>query len=169
MLSVRAATNSDRRDVAKVHVLSWQVGYRDLIPDDVHDQLRPEDRASRYNFEQSGEAKQRTFVASEGDDIVGFVTFGASNDVDSNDKGEIFDVYVDPASWGHGVGPALLVHALSHLQELSFTHAILWVLEGNQRAARFYEIDGWSSDGTIREDVMWGINVTGRRFTRSLP
>jgi hypothetical protein len=33
--------------VAAVHVRSWQVGYRGLVPDNYLDEPRPEDRAGR--------------------------------------------------------------------------------------------------------------------------
>lgn len=36
--------------VARVHVRSWQVAYRGLIPDGYLDRLCPEDRAVRYDF-----------------------------------------------------------------------------------------------------------------------
>ena len=43
--------------VARVHVRSWQVGYRGLLPDAYLDGLRAEERAERYNF-ASGDARE---------------------------------------------------------------------------------------------------------------
>src|SRR5882724_4717212 len=49
-VELRHAEPSDAMAVAQVHVRSWQVAYRKLMPDEYLDQLRPEDRAQEYNF-----------------------------------------------------------------------------------------------------------------------
>jgi RimJ/RimL family protein N-acetyltransferase len=40
---------------------------------------------------------------------------------------------------------------------------------GNERARRFYEIDGWQPDGTGRREEIWGAVVDEIRFRRPLP
>ena len=47
---LRPAEPSDASAVALVHVRAWQTGYRNLLPDEYLDGLRPEERARRYNF-----------------------------------------------------------------------------------------------------------------------
>jgi ribosomal protein S18 acetylase RimI-like enzyme len=168
MVSVRSATADDKNDVARVHVRSWQVGYRGLISDDLLGQMKAEDRAARNTFGEGNESSPFTIVATEDEQILGFVTLGASPDADSPNEGEIFALYVDPERWGQGVGRTLILSARTHLREMLFDVANLWVLEGNQRAIRFYEIDGWSSDGLSREEVVWGVAVKEIRLGRSL-
>lgn len=53
-VKVRAALPADAFAVAEVHVRSWQLGYRGLLPDAYLDALRPADRAARYTFDQAG-------------------------------------------------------------------------------------------------------------------
>lgn len=168
MISLRPATSGDEYGVAGVHVRSWQEGYRGLMADDVLNGLQPEDRAARYTFGSTDVTLPQTVVAVEGDVIVGFATFGVSRDSDDPETGEIFALYVDPDHWGQGVGRMLISEARSSLNESSLTTAQLWVLNGNLRAIRFYERDGWFADGFIREDVVWGITVTESRYRRSL-
>jgi RimJ/RimL family protein N-acetyltransferase len=38
------------------------------------------------------------------------------------------------------------------LREAGFEHAHLWVLDGNVRAAAFYERHGWHEDGVAKDD-----------------
>lgn len=40
-----------------------------------------------------------------------------------------------------------------------FTHAYLWVVDGNARARRFYEREGWKADGTVKTDDQFGTGV----------
>jgi hypothetical protein len=52
----------DAMAVACVHVRSWQAAYRTLLPDDYLDQLRPEDRAQKYDFADLDPLKPQTIV-----------------------------------------------------------------------------------------------------------
>jgi hypothetical protein len=40
------------------------------------------------------------------------------------------------------------------LRDAGFGAAILWVLDGNDRAQRFYEIGGWQLDGAAKDIVI---------------
>jgi hypothetical protein len=66
----------DAAQVARVHVRSWQVAYRGLLPDEYLDSLRAEDRAAQYTFALLGPDRPATTVALEGDEIYGFATTG---------------------------------------------------------------------------------------------
>jgi GNAT superfamily N-acetyltransferase len=154
--------------VARVHVRSWKVAYRTLMPQEYLDQLRPEDRAAHYDFATVDPAKPHTIVAAEGDSILGFATTMPSRSEDLSGYGELVALYVDPEHWGRGIGLALVQAARAHLVEAGFREAMLWVLVGNVRAERFYENDKWIADGTRQTEVVWGISLDGLRYTRDL-
>jgi GNAT superfamily N-acetyltransferase len=90
----------------RCHVRSWQAAYRTLFPDDYLDQLRPEDRAHRYDFAGHDPLKPRTIVAVEEGLIHGFATTAPARGPDLGDCGELWALHVDPAKWGHGTGVA---------------------------------------------------------------
>ncbi|MDW5265612.1 MULTISPECIES: GNAT family N-acetyltransferase [Acidobacteriaceae] len=165
---LRPAQPDDALAVASVHVRSWQVAYRRLLPDDYLDQLRAEDRAPHYDFATLDPQKPRTIVAEDDGCIRGFVTAAPSRDSDLPSYGEIYALYVDPEQWGQGIGAALMAAARAHLVQAGFQHALLWVLAGNLRAERFYRRDGWTSDDHRRNDTIWGITVEEVRYLRSL-
>ncbi|HEX8811167.1 MAG TPA: GNAT family N-acetyltransferase [Terracidiphilus sp.] len=154
--------------VARVHVRSWQAAYRSLLPQDYLDKLRPEDRAERYDFTHRDTLKPHTIVAAEGDAIHGFTTTMPCSDEELPNYGELCALYVDPESWGCGIGAALIAAARRHLAQRGFQHACLWLLKGNTRAARFYEIDGWAADGKHKTEMMWGVTVQDFRYRRRL-
>lgn len=58
--------------------------------------------------------------------------------------------------------------AVDTLAELGFDAATLWVLEGNQRARRFYEKGGWSTDGATKVDDSPGFPIAEVRYRRPL-
>lgn len=165
---VRPAEPDDAIAVARVHVRSWQAAYRALLPDDYLDQLRPEDRAQRYNFSSLDPLKPRTIVAVDAGVIHGFATTAPARELDMPDHGELCALYVDPDHWGRGIGMALVGSARARLLDLGFRHAVVWVLAGNVRAERFYRIDRWAPDGQRRTESVWGVTVDEIRYQRIL-
>jgi GNAT superfamily N-acetyltransferase len=165
---LRPAEPDDAIAVARVHVRSWQAAYRTLLPDDYLDQLRPEDRAEKYDFASLDPLGPRTIVAAEEGLICGFATTAASRDPDLPRHGELWALYVDPEHWGRGIGIALMSAARGNLFGLGFRNAVLWVLAGNVRAERFYRIDQWVPDGRGRTESVWGIEVHELRYQRGL-
>ena len=93
---LRPAEPSDAIAVARVHVRSWQVAYRTLLPEDYLDQLRPEDRAQKYDFRGGDPLRPQTIVADEGGVIQGFATTGPARDQQRAGSGELYAIYVDP-------------------------------------------------------------------------
>ena len=59
-------------------------------------------------------------------------------------------LYAHPDAFGRGAGPALMDAALEEIRERGYREAILWMLDGNARAAAFYERSGWTRDGGAR-------------------
>jgi GNAT superfamily N-acetyltransferase len=165
---LRDARPSDALAVAGVHVRSWQVAYRGLFPDEYLDGLKPEERAARYTFGSPIPTQPATIVAVEQDSICGFATTSPTRDADATGKGELCALYVDPVWWGRGVGAKLVTAARDRLLTQGFREAVLWVLSGNQRALRFYDLDGWRPEGARRTDQVWGATVDKLRLQRLL-
>jgi ribosomal protein S18 acetylase RimI-like enzyme len=166
-VEVRAARPGEELAVAEIHVRSWQDAYRELMPAEFLAGLEPRDRARRYDFE-SGEGTPTTLVAVDDERIAGFVTFGASRDADVVGFGEVYALYVDPNRYQGGLGRTLMQAARAALRQDGFDAAILWVLDGNDRAARFYEREGWVRDGARREENVYDIASNVTRFRRAL-
>ena len=168
-IRIRSAVPADALVVARVHVRSWQAGYRELLPTDYLDSLRPEDRAARYDFTHSDPTRPHTRVVVAGHAILGFATTMPATDPALPGYGELCALYVDPDQWGSGLGVALIADARERMAAGGFRHALLWLLDGNDRADRFYRRDGWSPDGVRKREVMWGIEVEDLRYRRPLP
>jgi ribosomal protein S18 acetylase RimI-like enzyme len=165
---VRTAQPADVVAVAGVHVRSWQVGYRGLVPDEYLDGLQPQERAPRYAFGELAPGQPETIVATERGTVCGFATTGPCRDHDRPARGELLALYVDPDWWARGFGRALIREARARLVRQGFEEASLWVLVGNERAERFYRADGWVPDGSSRQDQIWGVVVDEVRYSRSL-
>jgi len=80
----------------------------------------------------------------------------------------LYAINVDPDRWGTGAGRALLAAAQAELARLGYAKAVLWVLPDNARGRRFYELAGWTTDGTQRTSEVRGVVVPEVRYRRRL-
>ena len=111
--------------------------------------------------------EQTALVAEDGDGrVIGWCTVGPSRDADAD--GELWGIYVLSEAWGSGAGKALMAAGVEALRESGCREVILWVLEDNPRARRFYEREGWVLDGERKEDEFLGVAVTEVRYRRGL-
>lgn len=141
--TIRPAAVDDALGVAIVHVASWQTAYRGLMPDEVLDGLSVEQRAEGWRRIISDQnAPGRTIVADRHGEIVGWASFGPGRDEGARERGELWGLYAHPSAFSSGVGHALLSAVEGALRADGYTSAYLWVLDGNDRAERFYERHG---------------------------
>ena len=78
-----------------------------------------------------------------GERLIGTSSVCASRWPDWPGYGEVVSLYLLPEYMGRGLGKALLPAAVERLKERGFRDILLWVLEENQRARRFYEKYGF--------------------------
>jgi len=116
--------------------------------------------SERWKWEQE---THRLTVAEDFERIVGFSYVGPS---ETAGAAELYAIHVDPAVVGTGVGRRLMEDALARLAELGGERAVLWVLEANERARRFYHQGGWSPDGETRVEPIGGEPVRQLRYSR---
>ncbi len=170
MVEVRAATLDDVDALGRVHAASWRVAYADLGPGF----LMTIEETERANVWERvlGDTTEHgdVFVSVVNGALNGFVNIRRTRDTTAPETvGEVVALYVEPSGWSTGCGRALMEVAVDELAKRGFTEATLWVLEGNARARRFYEIAGWSPDGASLTEEWRTVQVTEVRYRRSLP
>lgn len=58
--------------------------------------------------------------------------------------------------------------AVAAMVEAGYRRATLWVLDGNERAQRFYEKLAWTADGAVRVDDRGSFRLRELRYARLL-
>lgn len=168
MTEIRPAAPDDALAVARVHVRAWQAAYRGLIAQAYLDSLKPEVWAAKYGFQRAGPEQPTTLVAVDGGVVCGLAMFGPYRGEELANSGELLAIYVDPDYWHTGLGRKLVVAARDGLRRDGFTEAALWVLDGNARARKFYECDGWTLDGGRQTKSIAGAQLNEFRYRRML-
>jgi ribosomal protein S18 acetylase RimI-like enzyme len=147
-MNIRRATANDAPTLAKVHVDSWQVAYRGIVPDTHLERFTYERREEAFRQALAANLEE-TYLIEDDDQAVGILTIGASRDadLDANRAGEIWGIYITPSFWRRGIGTTLVHEAERMLQSRGYQEVVLWVLEANMDARRFYEKMGFGLDG----------------------
>jgi len=170
--TIRLANAEDAPAMGAVHVSSWRAAYAGLIDLAYLDSLSVMKYACGWamSFETRDAQRDPAWVAVEGDRVVGIASAGPTRDENENTAtvGEIYLVYVHPEHWGTGAGRALMHTALDFLRRKQFRQAIVWVLTTNQRARRFYERCGMSTDGATKTVQRPGLTLHETRYRMDL-
>jgi len=161
---VRRATVADAPAIADVHTRTWQAAYEHVFGPE---RLAGIDAGRRRSsWERAIANGQDVFVAELDGRVVAFVSVGAARDDEA--LGELHAIYALPETWGTGVGRALMRSAVEALRGAGHREAVLWVLDDNPRARRFYEREGWKLDGGWKEDAFLGVAVAEVRYRIAL-
>ncbi|HEX4454628.1 MAG TPA: GNAT family N-acetyltransferase [Kofleriaceae bacterium] len=161
--AIRQATHDDAAAVARAQLDSWRSSYRGILPDAVLDKLdisRWTD--SRRRIAADGGLLQLVAYDLTHGDIVGFCDAGPSRR-GAEMAGEVYALYLVQHAKRHGLGSELLDHTISWLRAHDRRSMIIWVLENNHHARRFYEVRGGELGGTVQSHVH-GFPVVERAY-----
>jgi len=171
VVALRRGMPANATVMARAHARSWRATYTGLLPDAVIDDVvasRPA-RIERWRTKLA-DSNQRggSFVAQLDGRLVGFVFWGpAEGDDPDPDVGEVYAICLDPDALGRGIGRSLFDTAVSDIVAHRFREAVLWVVDTNQRARRFYEAAGWRPDGATKTEDRPGGRLQEVRYTRT--
>lgn len=171
-MTVRTPNLTDAEGLAHVHAAAWNAAYKGLIPAEHLDRMTRDvdHRVERWRRTISDDSDQfacRLAEDSTTREILGFVTVGAPRDEGVPDgTGELYAINLAPSAWGIGVGAQLFDAGVAWLAE-RYERAYLWVLDGNERAQRFYTKHGWAPDGGTKTDPREGFELYELRYSRT--
>jgi GNAT superfamily N-acetyltransferase len=162
---IRRARAEDAEAIARVHVRTWQVAYAHVFPGEALANLSVERRVRIWD-EYLRRADVGVFVSESDGTVNGFASVGASREI--GEEGELFAIYVDPDAWSIGAGRRLIQAGEEWLRTRGYERAMLWVLDDNPRARRFYDAAGWQPDGTERTAEHLGVTTKEVRYRKQV-
>jgi ribosomal protein S18 acetylase RimI-like enzyme len=169
---IRAGSAADAAQIAAVQREGWFAAYQGIIAREVIDRVTAPDDGARVRQSYRTRPWQKIIVATAGErnapgsrvppgpGIVGYASYGPEVNVltepwphpltDAGRDGrtaELYALYVHPAWWSTGTGRTLMDQVLSRTAGAAYQGIVLWVLQDNNRARRFYERAGFVPDG----------------------
>ena len=153
---IRDAEPGDARQIAEVHVASWQSAYAGLIPDSELERLSVNEREYVWNRRLTGNRSMFPVFVDQ-DRVVGWAVVGPSRDPDC-DRAQVYElyaIYLLELYCGRGFGKRLYQAAEQRIVPVA-KEIKVWVLEGNTRARRFYESIGFTIESNQQKEIPFG-------------
>ncbi len=140
-IRIREANPADAGAIARVHVDAWRTTYAGIVPDEYLAGLSYQDGESRWaRILTMDKPAASNFVAeADGGEIVGLAGGGPEREGDRTYQGELYVVYLLEEYQRKGVGRHLVSAVARRLLSDGFDSMLVWVLEDNHPARRFYE------------------------------
>jgi GNAT superfamily N-acetyltransferase len=140
--AIRAATVADAEGIAHAHTASWRTSYRGILPDAVLDRIDVDQRAMSWR-RVLADRSILTLVAYDTThhDIVGFCDAGRTRG-DSRYAAEVYRIYIEHHAKRHGLGREMFEQVTDWLRRQDLRSLVIWVLDNNHHARRFYEAMG---------------------------
>lgn len=151
--------------MAETRVASWRAAYEGLMPAELLSGMEAD--GGRWERAIASHTPRTSLLVVDDDGVRGFCVLGPDRDGAAR-TGEIVAIYLHPDVWGRGYGRALMEASVATLHSHGFERAVLWVLEGNARARRFYVAAGWAADGGEKTESWGGHPLPHIRYSRDL-
>lgn len=140
-MKIRIALTEDSNIVGEVHSKAWKSAYRGIFPDDYIDADSAEKRVEEF-LESIKDNRCTYFFLEEADQAAGIVkTREEGNTL------EIESIYILDDYRGKGLGRQFMDFIKTCRPHATI---LLWVLEVNANARRFYEKNGFVLSGESR-------------------
>jgi RimJ/RimL family protein N-acetyltransferase len=149
-ITFRLAIPADAPDMAEIHMRSWEVVYKDIIPEE----FIFEKNSTRYSLYKRviTDDNKNTYVIQLNGKTVGIMRVAPPQDDDvSDDFYELHYIYLHPDCFRKGIGTKALIFAFDIAHNLEKKYMNIWVLADNINSRRFYEYCGFIADGKIRK------------------
>jgi GNAT superfamily N-acetyltransferase len=158
-------------DVAAISAILDEAvdGYRSWAPSDWAPPVRTQADIARF-ADDLGRSDVWCLLALDDQQVIGHVALSllTMEDPERPPAGTInlWQLFVRPAWQGRGIATWLMEAAASEARQRRFTRMRLWTPQGQSRARRFYEREGWTLTGGLHEDSPFGLPLV--EYTRTL-
>lgn len=134
-MEIRSTTkNDDPFKLSSIFEKSWKHAYKGIISQEYLNSIT----AGQW-IDHLKQKDRNNLVLTEQEKIIGIASFGKSRWNKYSDFGEVMSIYLLPEYIRKGYGKLLLAGCIEVLRQAGYTMILLWVLEDNYQARRFYE------------------------------
>ena len=140
---IRKRTKEDIKSIAHIITVAWNETYKGIVPDWFLEELKKnESERAEKMYKDFDPNNNNQFVLEVNNEVVGFVNFGASNDKDYQDCGEIIALYIISKYKGNGFGRKLVDSAKKELKQQGYNKMIIACIKGNPSNEFYKHIGG---------------------------
>ena len=134
---IRKVKYKDIEQIVDIDIKDWKIMYRGIIDDNI---LKNLDRNKKIEKYKKRYETEKIIVAENNGTVLGFCWYddNIENEKNGGDS-EIVAIYVDCDKLGNGIGKKMMEYVMKELKNKGKRKMILWCLEENENARKFYE------------------------------
>ena len=140
---IRRAAPRDAEAIARVRIDGWRTSYRGLIPTAYLDGMQVDASTALWDkILAAGPNPASVFVASHGDEVIGFAAGSLLAEPKFELNAELTAVYLRREFQRVGLGRRLIAAVVDAQRALGAAGMVVWVIAANKPARAFYEALG---------------------------
>lgn len=137
-VTIRDATRDDIETIAQIQTEGWRDSYRGIMPDALLDGPLLESHVRLWTRIFDAGSEPEPFLAEADGHAAGFLSAGSVRGSNLDYDVEVYAIYIRSAYRRRGVGLRLMAHTARTALARGKRTLMLWTLEANNRARRFY-------------------------------
>jgi len=151
---IRRAAPRDAEAIAGVRIDGWRTSYRGLVPAAYLDGMQVDASTALWDkILNAAPNSASVFVATHGDDVVGFAAGNLLAEPKFGLNAELTAVYLRREFQRVGLGRRLIAAVVEAQRALGATGMIVWVIAGHKQARAFYE--GLGAELLVEQPFEW--------------
>ncbi len=149
-ITIKKADISDIQTLAEIHSVSMITAFGRLFSEEIVLEFFGLQRRLRGFSKEIEKGSPVNYLVYDELEPIGVLSYGTSRHI-KVDSGtiELWRVYFLPGYWGQGAAKPAVDLILADIKAGGFKRVILWAMEENLRARRFYEKYGFSKTDKI--------------------
>ncbi|NLY46626.1 MAG: GNAT family N-acetyltransferase [Tissierella sp.] len=166
-IRTRIANVEDATSISTIHAKSWKEAYKGLLPNKYLNEIKDTrwvDMITKGLIDNT----MKAWIAIIEDEIIACTCIGDSRYKGYENQLELISIYVLPEYWNVGAGSLLIDEVLKYAEDNDYVEVGLWVLDGNNQAIRFYEKNGFLSNGDTISCTIGEKHTNEKRYIKKL-
>ena len=151
-MEIRKEKREDVFDIAHIVTVEWNSTYRGIVSDSELQRLKEtEEERAKKAYDEFDEKNNKCFVAVIDNKVVGFASYGVTDDPDFENTAELRALYVLDDYHGKGIGKKLVNAVIEEFKKQGFNKMIICCLKGNPFNEFYKHIGGkYIKDGVYK-------------------
>ena len=134
---IRKVKYEDIEQIVDINIKDWKKAYKGIIDDTILDNLNRNEKIEKWRKHYN---IGHVIVAVKNGNVLGYCRYDDNAIYENaNIDSEIIAIYVDYDMLGNGIGRKLIEYVLNDLKNKNKKKMVIWCLEKNENARKFYE------------------------------
>lgn len=142
----------DENALAYIHTESWKAGFKEILDADILQRCTELDKVTAMYRHLLEQKIANGYLLKVENRPHCTAWWDAAREEEMSGYAELICIHSLQNQWRNGYGSRMMDVVLRDIADAGYTKVMLWVFQDNLRARKFYEAQGFTTDGKIKKD-----------------